>query len=152
MKKILLPFALLLMTVACHRQVFDAEKQAKQDDEIIKAYIAEKGLNATATGSGLYYMIIEEGTGDHPVATSRVKVNYKGYFTNGNVFDQTTGAPVVFPLADLIKGWQEGIPLLKEGGSGIFLVPSGLGYGNKDIGPIPANSVLVFEIALVEVL
>jgi FKBP-type peptidyl-prolyl cis-trans isomerase FkpA len=152
MKKILFPLALLVMAVACHRQVFDPEKQAKIDTEIIEAYIAEKGLDATTTGTGLYYVIIEEGTGDHPVASSRVKVNYKGYFTNGNVFDQTSGGPVVFPLADLIKGWQEGIPLLKEGGSGTFLVPSGLGYGNKDIGPIPANSVLVFEITLVEVL
>ncbi|MEI6409778.1 MAG: FKBP-type peptidyl-prolyl cis-trans isomerase [Bacteroidota bacterium] len=55
-----------------------------------------------------------------------------------------------FPLSSLIKGWQEGIPLLKKGGKGTFFIPSALGYGSQDQGAIPANSVLIFEITLVD--
>jgi len=99
----------------------------------------------------LYYIITEEGTGEHPTATSKVSVFYKGYLTNGNVFDETTNGSESFYLSNLIEGWQIGIPILKEGGSGTFFVPSALGYGSQSTGSIPANSVLIFEISLVNV-
>ena len=58
---------------------------------------------------------------------------------------------ITFPLSGVIQGWQEGIPLFKEGGSGILLIPSALGYGSQSVGSIPANSVLIFDINLIDV-
>jgi FKBP-type peptidyl-prolyl cis-trans isomerase len=106
---------------------------------------------AQSTASGLYYIITQEGTGDHPTLQSTVKVRYKGYRLNGDVFDQTSGtSTATFPLTQLILGWQEGIPLLKKGGKGTFFCPSDLAYGSQQVGDIPPNSVLIFEIELVD--
>ena len=76
-------------------------------------------------------------------------VNYKGYLLNKNVFDQST-KPVQFPLSNLIEGWKICIPLLQKGGKGTFFIPSQLGYGPSGTGSIPGNSVLVFEIELLD--
>jgi FKBP-type peptidyl-prolyl cis-trans isomerase FkpA len=127
------------------------EDQAQIDDEIIRQYLEEHNIQATKHDSGLYYIITKEGSGDHPNINSTVEVKYKGYLTNGSVFDQTQGSnTITFPLKNLIKGWQIGIPLLKKGGEGTFFLPSELGYGNQNSGTIPANSVLIFEIVLVD--
>ena len=80
----------------------------------------------------MYYVITDPGTGTKPTASSNVTVAYKGYFTNGTVFDQSDAAGISFGLNQVIKGWTEGIPLLKTGGSGILFVPAHLGYGNND--------------------
>jgi FKBP-type peptidyl-prolyl cis-trans isomerase FkpA len=120
------------------------------DTERIEAYLTENNLTATATASGLYYIITQEGTGGHPNINATVTVKYKGYCLKGRVFDETKGdATATFPLKNLIDGWIEGIPLLKKGGKGTFLIPSYLGYGPYAQGDIPANSVLIFEIELV---
>ena len=119
--------------------------------EKIENYLAENNLTATATPSGLYYIITKEGSGGHPNLQSTVTVKYKGYRLNGNVFDETVGNnTATFPLLNLIQGWQEGIPLLQKGGKGTFFVPAELGYGSQRVGDIPANSVLIFEIELVD--
>jgi FKBP-type peptidyl-prolyl cis-trans isomerase len=118
--------------------------------EKIEGYLTDNNLTATATPSGLYYNITQEGSGGHPNLQSTVTVKYKGYRLNGKVFDETIGNnTATFPLKNLILGWQEGIPLLKKGGKGTFFVPSNLGYGGQRIGDIPANSVLIFDIELV---
>ena len=127
------------------------DDQAQIDDEIIRQYLEENNIQATKHDSGLYYLITKEGSGDHPDINSVVKVKYKGYLTNGSVFDQTHGSETItFPLKNLIEGWQIGIPLLKKGGEGTFFLPSELGYGKQNSGTIPANSVLIFEIVLVD--
>lgn len=77
-------------------------------------------------------------------------MNYTGKLLDGTVFDQ--GLNVEFPLGGLIEGFQIGMPYLREGGSGILLIPSQLGYGKNAVGTIPANSVLVFEVVLNDVL
>ena len=127
------------------------QTQAEKDDEIINNYLNEHDLEAEYHESGLYYHIIDEGTGGHPDISSTVEVKYKGYLTNDQVFDQTTGEETVeFLLGDLINGWQIGIPLLQKGGKGILYLPSALGYGSRSAGIIPSNSVLIFEIELVD--
>ncbi|PBQ32409.1 peptidylprolyl isomerase [Sphingobacteriaceae bacterium] len=121
--------------------------QAEVDEKIITDYIAANKLNAKATGSGLYYVIKTEGTGNQAVSSSIVTVDYRGYLPAGGVFDQ--GSNVTFPLSNVIKGWQEGIPYFKaNGGKGILLIPSALGYGSQAQTNIPANSVLIFDITL----
>ncbi len=120
------------------------------DTERIEQYLADNNLTATSTASGLHYIITQEGTGGHPNINSTVTVRYKGYCLKGRVFDQTQGdETATFPLKNLIDGWIEGIPLLKKGGKGTFFVPSNIGYGPYETGDIPANSVLIFEIELV---
>ena len=70
-------------------------------------------MDATRTDSGLYYVIDVEGTGDAPLETSNVSVKYKGYFTNGTVFDENLTSSVTFDLEGVISGWTEGVQNLK---------------------------------------
>ena len=123
----------------------------KIDEEVILQYISDNNLNAEATGSGLYYVVNTNGNGNAPDITSTVTVDYKGTLIDGTIFDESGPNGVTFPLANVIQGWQEGIPLFSEGGSGILIIPSALGYGNQAIGNIPRNSVLVFEVTLLDV-
>lgn len=123
---------------------------AAREQERIQTYLAENGLEAQPTASGLHYIIEEEGDGPHPSAESEVTVNYKGYFLNGDVFDETTGTPATFPLNGVIEGWKEGIPLFKKGGSGKLFVPSGLAYGNTPPQGLPQNAILIFEVELID--
>ena len=122
-----------------------------QNEKEIVDYIAKNKLTATKTVSGLYYVVNEAGTGAQPTASSNVTVAYKGYFTNGNVFDQSKAEGISFGLNQVIKGWTEGIPFFKEGGNGVLLIPSHLGYGSNGSGPIPGGSVLVFNVKLIKV-
>lgn len=121
-----------------------------QNETEIKAYIADNKLEAKRTDSGLYYVINEAGTGKQPTASSNVTVTYKGYFTNKSIFDQNTTG-ISFNLQQVIKGWTEGIPYFKEGGSGILLIPAHLGYGSYSTSRIPGGSVLIFDVKLITV-
>ena len=105
------------------------------------------------TESGLVYQIHEEGEGDHPGPNSEVKVHYVGMFENGTVFDSSRdrGMPVVIPLNHVIKGWSEGVQLMKPGARYRFEIPPDLGYGDMPNPQIPAGSTLVFEIELISI-
>nr|WP_315189568.1 FKBP-type peptidyl-prolyl cis-trans isomerase [uncultured Flavobacterium sp.] len=148
MKNLLFVLAIILFT-SCSKEK-EIDYVAKNEEEII-AYISKNDLNAQKSTSGLYYVINDPGTGAQPTSTSNVKVAYKGYFTNGSVFDASSAAGIPFNLQQVIKGWTEGITYFKEGGSGILLVPAHLGYGNNDYSTIPGGSVLIFEINLISV-
>ena len=128
----------------------DPETQAAKDKKIIEEYIADKGLNAQTTESGLYYVIINQGSGSRPTIDSTVTVKYKGFLSDESVFDEAT-TPVTFSLRNVIAGWQEGIPLINEGGKITLLIPSRLGYKDQAVGSIPAYSVLIFDVELLEV-
>lgn len=122
-----------------------------QNEKEIVDYIANNNLTATKTDSGLYYVVNEAGTGVQPTTSSNVTVAYKGCFTNGNIFDKSDSAGISFGLNQVIKGWTEGIPYFKEGGNGVLLIPSHLGYGSNGSGPIPGGSVLIFDVKLIKV-
>jgi FKBP-type peptidyl-prolyl cis-trans isomerase FkpA len=149
MKKILPLVLVLSVCFSCKKKT--TTDQAKIDDQIITNYISSHHLSAHATGSGLYYVVNTPGSGAQPTINSSVTVVYKGYLTNGTVFDQSPGSGATFPLSSVIQGWQEGIPLFKKGGAGILLIPSALGYGAQGSGSIPPNSVIIFDINLVGV-
>ena len=139
---------MVVLFVACNK---DDDSQAELDDQIIQDYLNQHNIDAESGESGLYYVITGEGSGGHPDLNSVVEVLFEGRLTNGNVFDETTGnAPVSYPLQNLIEGWQIGIPLMKKGGSATFFIPSRLGYGSTAHYGIPANSVLIFDIILVD--
>ena len=135
----------LITTNACKKEDNNNE-QAEIDKALIEEYISDNQLNAQSTSSGLYYVILKTGSGEHPTSYSTVTVAYKGYLLNGDVFDENLA--FTSRLSSLIKGWKEGIPLIGRGGKIKLLVPSALGYGSQQQGNIPANSVLVFDITL----
>ena len=130
------------------------EDQFQIDQDLIQQYIADNSLDALSTDEGLYYVIVGEGTGPNPTINDEVTVHYEGSLLDGTVFDSSIGGqPITFPLLNVIRGWQIGIPLVKEGGTIILLVPSNLAYGsNPPFGSgIPEDAVLRFDVDLIEV-
>jgi FKBP-type peptidyl-prolyl cis-trans isomerase FkpA len=124
------------------------------DQELqIQQYLQENNLTAERDSSGLYYIIEEPGSRIRPNLSSTVSVIYRGYLTDKDTteFDSSKGNPRTFPLAGVVKGWQIGIPLFREGGKGKLFVPCNLGYGDRQSGLIPPGSVLIFDIELVDV-
>lgn len=136
------------MSLACLFMLSACGKDYSGD---IEDYLEEKNLTAQKTDDGLYYIIENPGNEVKPKLNSDVKVIYKGYLTNGTVFDEKTTA-IEFNLSAVISGWTRGIPLFGEGGKGKLIIPPCLGYGDTANGSIPANSILVFDIELVDVL
>ncbi len=141
-----------------------AEKQAAIDEKELKAYFAKKNINPVKTNSGLYYTITEEGKGEIAKNTDTVTMNYTGMLLDGTKFDSNEDTafhhvqPYTFVLGQgaVIRGWDEGIALLKEGSKATFYIPSALAYGAQSrsgsaANPkgIPANSVLIFNVQLV---
>lgn len=126
----------------------DAVKQARIDDSVIRVYLSNNPIvKAVKDSSGLYYQVVKEGAGAYPTVKSTVTVNYSGKLINGAPFD--AGSGLSMSLNDLVKAWQIGLTHVKPGGHILLLVPSALGYGGSAMGPIPANSVLLFDIDLV---
>nr|WP_237340647.1 FKBP-type peptidyl-prolyl cis-trans isomerase [Wenyingzhuangia fucanilytica] len=118
---------------------------SKENEKEITDYLSENNLTESAvrTDSGLYYIIKEEGTGETPTDTSIVTVNYKGYFTDEEIFDEKDNKVFNLSSETLIQGWKEGIPYFKEGGKGKLFIPSRLGLKN--------GSVLIFDIDLITI-
>lgn len=104
------------------------------------------------TPSGLKYVTVVEGSGASPKETDVVTVHYTGRLLDGTVFDSSVerGEPTSFPLQMVIKGWTEGLQLMKVGGSTVFYIPSNLAYGPQGTpgGPIGPNADLIFEVQL----
>ncbi len=133
--------------------ITNARTQAAKDQNIIASYCIDHMLDMKRTASGLYYQIIEEGVGATPTPNSKVSAHYKGSLLDGTVFDSSykRGQPLNFQLGQVIKGWQEGLQMLRPGGKGVFLIPSGLAYGTRGFGKlIPPNTVLLFEVELIK--
>lgn len=151
MNHILSTLVAITLFISCSKDKASNIDYTAKNEQEIKDYIAKNNLTAQKSDSGLYYVINDPGTGTQPTAISNVTVAYKGYFTNGSVFDQSSAAGISFGLNKVIKGWTEGIQYFKTGGSGILLIPSNLGYGNKNSGPIPGGSVLIFDVKLISV-
>ena len=127
---------------------------AKEEGEKFLAQMA-KDPQVKATGSGLMYKVIKEGTGKKPKATDKVYCHYEGTFPNGQVFDSSykRGEPIEFGLNQVIKGWTEGLQLMAEGAKYELYLPYNLAYGEHGAGnAIPPYSALKFVVELIEVL
>jgi len=117
----------------------------------IETYAATASIAAMPHASGLYYEIINPGSGPAPTATSKLYVTYTGKFLDGTVFNPTTTPAEPFYLTQLITGWQIGLPMIQKGGTIKLIVPSSLAYGCRGRGSIPPNTILYFEITLNDV-
>tara|TARA_R110001583_G_scaffold145096_1_gene297067 strand:- start:1018 stop:1467 length:450 start_codon:yes stop_codon:yes gene_type:complete len=135
--------------MSCNKK--DDNTNVNQTEDDIIQYIEDNNLTAQRSDTGLYYVISKQGDGVAPTSNSNVTVNYKGYFLNGSVFDQSSSSGISFNLQGVIKGWTEGITYFNEGGEGILLIPSQLGYGSNYYNGIPGGSVLIFDIKLLNV-
>ena len=148
---------LFLMGLFCLSVVLFANMGGKRPPPSPK--VGEKFLSHNAKkadvrvrSSGLQYKVLKEGYGSRPKSTSKVKVLYEGRLIDGTVFDSSDErGPTSFRLNGVVKGWTEGVPLMREGAQYEFFLPSRLGYGNKARGRwIYPNAVLIFKITLLE--
>ena len=141
----------------------DAEKKAEQaaagevakkaGEEFLKENAKKEGV--VVLPSGLQYQVVKEGTGRSPKATDNVKCHYEGTLIDGTLFDSSIkrGQPATFPLNGVIRGWTEGLQLMKEGATYKFFIPYNLAYGENGAGNmIPPFAALIFEVQLIEVL
>ncbi|WP_034256549.1 FKBP-type peptidyl-prolyl cis-trans isomerase [Adhaeribacter aquaticus] len=136
-------------------------KQNKIDEGVIEKYLKENkfSMQPQKTSSGLYYVITKEGTGPKPEAGKMVSVQYTGTTLDGKEFDssyknpQLGGKPIEFPIGQgaVIRGWDEGIALLNKGTKATLIIPSTMAYGPQEQPKIPANSVLRFDVELVDI-
>jgi hypothetical protein len=119
--------------------------------DFLAANSGKEGVVMTA--SGLQYKVVREGDGISPRETDLVNVHYHGTLIDGTVFDSSVdrGTPSSFALNQVIKGWTEGLQTMKQGGKTVFYIPPDIAYGDRSVGPIPANSTLVFEVELLKV-
>ncbi len=125
----------------------DFEMQVAKDDQLIKDFIAANNITNAQSDKGVYYRIIEPGTGNVVYqANTVINVKYTGRLLNGEIFDSSPS--VEFPLGQLIPGWIIGIQKIQRGGKIRLLIPSNYGYGTRAQSKIPANSVLDFDIEL----
>ena len=123
------------------------------EQQAVKHYLDSMGIVASLNSRGYYYLIDNEGSGSTPGECSPITVAYTGQLTNGTVFDQQSSFAT--QLSNLIDGWQLGVPLIKKGGTVWLYIPPSLGYGgqaiNTSTGIIPAYSILIFNIHLLDV-
>jgi len=134
------------------KQKVAGEKNAAEGTKFLEENKKKEGVKTTA--SGLQYKSIKEGTGAQPKGNDTVTVNYRGTLINGTEFDSSykRGQPATFPLNGVIKGWTEGLQLMKAGSKYQLFVPPNLAYGDRAVGPdISANSTLIFDVELIGV-
>ena len=133
-----------------------AKKEGEVNLKVADEFLAknkEDNPDVKETPTGLQYRVIEEGDGASPVQTDRVKVHYAGKLIDGSEFDSSyeRGEPTEFGLNQVIKGWTEGLQLMKVGSKYEFFIHPKIAYGSRPRPTIPANSVLIFEVELLDI-
>ena len=134
------------------KQKAAGEKNTSEGTKFLEENKKKDGVKTT--GSGLQYKALKQGTGAQPKESDTVTVNYRGTLINGTEFDSSykRGQAATFPLSGVIKGWTEGLQLMKVGSKYQLFVPPNLGYGDRAVGPdISPNSTLIFEVELLDI-
>jgi peptidylprolyl isomerase len=140
-----------ILLAGIEKKKANAEKERIEKEQTI---IKIKWPNAKKTDSGLMYTVLKEGSGDKPTTGTMISVHYTGMLVDGSKFASSVdqGEPIPIPVGTgrVIAGWDEALLDMKKGEKRILIIPPDLGYGNKQKGPIPPNSTLVFEVELVD--
>ena len=153
MKQLILILLSIVFLASCDRDDPNKIFQEQLDVDVaeIQLFLSENNITATKDPSGVFYKIDEEGSGDHPSAGSFVSMAYEGRLMDGTVFDSASLTnPLKSFLYNLITGWQIGVPKFKKGGKGTLYIPSGYAYGTSGTSGIPGNSVLIFDVELLD--
>ena len=152
-QKLLMDFDAKVKAKAEEAEQKKAAEEIAKGNKFLEENAKKEGVQTTE--SGLQYKVIEpakDANAPKPAKDSVVTVFYKGTLLDGKVFDQNIGKdPVSFPLNAVIPGWSEGVSLMQKGSKYRFWIPANLGYGDRPVGQIPANSVLVFDVELVNI-
>lgn len=155
MNKFLFVLIIFFAAGACSKKQEGCMPVSPQAEEAkIIAYASAKGLTVQKHSSGIYYQIIDPGTGTTTLTlNSKIYITYTGLLLNGNQFDEETDfSKTGWKLGSLIEGWGIGLPLIKKGGRIKLIIPSSLAYGCNGSGEkIPPDSVLFFDISLIDV-
>jgi FKBP-type peptidyl-prolyl cis-trans isomerase len=144
---------------------FQKEMQQKQQEKMAAAatpnkeagqkFLEEnkKQAGVIETASGLQYKVVKEGKGKTPAATDQVTVNYEGKLLDGKIFDSSYDRkkPETFGVGGVIRGWTEGLQLMKEGSTYEFYIKSDLAYGDQGNQSIPGGSLLIFKVELLKI-
>ena len=142
--------AMMMMVSACSDNGCEPVHPDSEASQML-AFASSNGIAAVKHSSGMYYQVVNQGSGPTPNLNSRVYVTYTGKKMDGTVFDQAT-TPVNFVLGGLIEGWKVGLPLIQKGGHIRLIVPSSMAYGCTGSGNvITPNSVIYFDIQLIDV-
>lgn len=147
MKYSLMALGLIMVFSSCLKD------QLSKDTREIERFIEDNELTGfQSTPEGLYFRIDVPGGEEKPKLGDNVIVHYRGYYTDGEVFDSSydRGEPIDIPLVALIEGWRKGLVLFGKGGEGMLIIPSYMGYGQNPPGTIRKNAVLVFDIELID--
>ncbi|HEY9259923.1 FKBP-type peptidyl-prolyl cis-trans isomerase [Chitinophaga sp.] len=143
--------------------IYSAAAQREKDEKLITEYLDKNKIKATKNAAGVYVAVNQEGTGATPNPGDTVYVHYTGKLTSGKVFDSSQDStmrpgmplePIKFPIGRgfVIRGWDAGLSGLKKGSKATLVIPSGLAYGLQGSPPvIPGNSILVFDVQLVDI-
>jgi len=154
MKKIIFVlslFVVLFPGTSCLKNYEACKNKSPQDEEAeIIAYASAQGMVTQKDASGMYYQVLNYGSGATPNNNSTVTVKYTGKLLNGTVFDQrNTGVDVT--MANVIEGWKVGLALIHKGGTIQMIIPSSMGYGCNGFATVPANAILFFQVEVVDV-
>ncbi len=142
---IIIVFAMIM--TACRKD--DPKYIAERDKKKILEYLEKHELEYVEHSSGVFIVVLEEGSGGHPSENSTVRMNYEGYLLDGTVFDSGTNA--YLNLRNTVQGFRIGVQQFQRGGKGTILIPSALGYGQyPPFGMIPRNAVLIFDIEIID--
>lgn len=151
LKSIFVFFIAIILFTSCKKETDTTMNPSSQEeqDQILQDYFTKNNIIAQKTASGLYYTVQQQGT--TPQKGETISVNYEGKLLSGKKFDSSfdRGQPIQFPIGTgrVIKGWDEGIPLIGKGGKGFLYIPSHLAYGAQGAGgDIPPYSILIFRV------
>jgi FKBP-type peptidyl-prolyl cis-trans isomerase len=140
----------------------EEEETTREEEQLnLKNYIDNlitKGNDIDTTDLGVYYVTIEEGTGDYPKTGDTLTVGYAGYFSDGYLFDSSfwhnsTDSTYTFVLGNppLIKGWDDGMKVINKNGKAQLIIPSDFAYGSAGSGVIPPFQTLVFVVSMKDI-
>jgi FKBP-type peptidyl-prolyl cis-trans isomerase FkpA len=146
-------FILAIISTSCFNIGNDEEHTPQRENQLLIEYLArlkQAGHTVDSTASGVYYVVIEPGSGPFPGEGDTLSVTYAGYFVNGGLFDASwfhsvdSAFHMVYKVTPMIQGWNEMMALMNNGKKVEFAIPSKLAYGAQGYGSIPPYTTLVF--------